>query len=201
MKCALTAQNLLSLQQLSFIYRPLIGRPCVNTQMVPAHERTHQQATDPSPRSIFYSPSPPQWMRHVRALVQALQKLIASNDLSCFSPWSVFLMWHPVLSPIQKLAFAMDISHAGADSVSITAEEHSSTSWSTWLDPAPHTDTAEEAKFWTFISLWCLLDFKLLRTNLSVDQILVSSVMLDNKLSTGYKYFPVEASLKILLST
>lgn len=201
MKCALTAQNLLSLQQLSFIYRPLIGRPCVNTQMVPAHERTHQQATDPSPRSIFYSPSPTQRMRRVWALVQALQKLITRNDLSCSSPWSVFLVWHPVLSPIQMLAFATDINHTQANPVSVTAEEHVSTNWSMSLDPAPHTGTAEETKFWTFVSLWCLLDFKLLRTNLSVDLILVSYIMLDNKLPTGYKYFPMGASLKILQST
>ena len=56
----------------------------------------------------------------------------------------------------------MDISHTGTNPVSTKAEENFSTNWSGWLDPAPYISTAEETKFWTFISLQGLLDFKLL---------------------------------------
>lgn len=79
----------------------------------------------------------------------------------------------------------MDINHTGVDPVSIKAEENFSTNWSGWLDPVPHIGTAEKTKFWTFISLWRLLDFKLLGSNLLINLILVSYITFDNKLSTG----------------
>lgn len=79
----------------------------------------------------------------------------------------------------------MDFSHTGAGPVSVKAEDNFSTKWSGWLHPVPHSGTAEETKFWTFISLWYLLDFKLLGSNLLINLVLVSYIMFDNKLSTG----------------
>lgn len=141
MKCALTAQNLLSLQQLSFIYRPLIGWPCVNTHMVPAHECTHQQSTDPSPRSIFSPPSPSQRMIQCygyKLLFRRWKSRLQSPTFPVPHHMSAFLVWHPVLSAslctLQMLSFAEDISPSEVSPVSITAEETFPANWSVWLD-------------------------------------------------------------------
>lgn len=52
----------------------------------------------------------------------------------------------------------------------------------------PHAGTAEETQLWTFTSLQCLLDFKLLGPNLWINLILVS-YMFRNVFYTGYEYF------------
>lgn len=48
MKCVLTAHNLLSRRQLSFIYRRLIGEPCVNTSAI------HHVSPPPPPPAKFW---------------------------------------------------------------------------------------------------------------------------------------------------
>lgn len=135
MKCALTAQNLLSLQQLSFIYRPLIGWPCVNTHMV-QHMSVHTSSPQIHHPGQFFSPlsHPSKWSN---AVGTSSCSGPGKANLSYPHHVSAFLVWHPVLSAslctLQMLSFAEDISPTGVSPVSITSEESFPANSSVWL--------------------------------------------------------------------
>lgn len=205
MKCALTAQNLLSLQQLSFIYRPLIGWPCVNTHMVPAHECTHQQSTDPSPRSIF-SPPPPSPSQQMiqcggyKLLFRHWKSRLQSPTVPVPHHRSAFLVWYPALPAslctLEMLSFAGNVRSTAVSPVSITAEEDFSANWSGWLDlsltlalqrrPSYGPSSAcgvdqicESTWFW---SLTCFITYFILAMNISLNL----SKHVDTFMGSGY---------------
>lgn len=138
MKCALTTQNLLSLQQLSFIYRPLIGRPCVNTQLLTAHECTHQQPIDDLGQFANPPPHPSKGSDVVGMSSRSSPRKASFQEQSgpdiCapgVAPSTFAVCWRTLQMMLCPTDFA-----AGADPLSTTAE-HFATNWSRWLDSAP----------------------------------------------------------------